>query len=168
MQSTNKNSYGCLFCRSGQEEATANELRTLYPEIEYIVPLKKRYRRIGKVLQEETVTLFSGYIFFRTNTSEQLSRLESHRNVFRILKDTEHNWQLQGSDLTLVENLFNEDGIIGFSKARFENEQIVIVDGFLKDKNFDVVCVNHRARTLQVRLSLAENVIQAWVGYILE
>lgn len=38
LQSTNKNSYGCLFCRSGQEEATANKLRTLYPEIEYIVP----------------------------------------------------------------------------------------------------------------------------------
>lgn len=165
MQSTNKNSYGCLFCRSGQEETTANELRTLYPEIEYIVPLKKRYRRMGKVLHEETVKLFSGYIFFRAQIDHDVYRMRIHKNVYRVLCDSEKDWRLKGSDKYFAEKLFAVNGVIGFSQAVFEGGKISFSDGFLCGENLEVLSINRRSKTVRVRMELVNEVFDIWLGY---
>lgn len=160
--------YGCLFCRSGQELSVMKDLKLLHPEFRYIVPQKKRYRRIGKELHEEIVTLFPGYIFFKAAAKSSVVSLQSHRHVYRVLCNAEQDWRLQGTDHHFVDRLFAENGVVGFSKAIYVDGRIVITGGFLEGKNYEIISVNRRAKTLQVRFKFADTSMIAWLGYELE
>ena len=113
-------SYGCLFCRTGREETTANELKRLFPEIEIIVPVKSRYWRHGGVAREEHVVLFPGYIFFQVDNAFDVFVFAKCNNVYSLLKAPSGDWKIRNEDRKIVEKLFASKGVIGFSKAYFE------------------------------------------------
>ena len=119
-------SYGCLFCRTGREETTANELKRLFPEIEIIVPVKSRYWRHGGVAREEHVGLFPGYIFFQVDNAFDVFVFAKCNNVYSLLKAPSGDWKIRNEDRKIVEKLFASKGVIGFSKAYFEGNRIRI------------------------------------------
>lgn len=120
-------SYGCLFCRTGREETTANELKRLFPEIEIIVPVKSRYWRHGGVAREEHVVLFPGYIFFQVDNTFDVFVFAKCNNVYSLLKAPSGDWRIRNEDRKIVEKLFASKGVIGFSKAYFEGNRIRII-----------------------------------------
>lgn len=160
--------YGCLFCKSGHEDRLVDEFRIRYPWIKAIAPSKLRHRRMGGKVIEERVILFPGYVFIRVDhdgPEMDVLRTRYHENVLRVLTYEDGRWQLFGADRALVEALFQENGVIGFSKAYMEGERIRILEGFLKQYEGNIVRVNKRAGTAEIRVRLQDKTISTWLGF---
>lgn len=157
--------YGCLFCRSGMEKHIALELGNRWPQVDFIVPEKKRIRRKNGNALEESVVLFPGYIFMRTTENIAALPLFCVPNVYRILMDSEKNWKLRGTDRTLAEALFQTGGVVGLSKAYYDGDRIRIVDGFLKEYEGQILRVNHRRKTAQICVMIEEKEMMIWLGF---
>lgn len=157
--------YGCLFCRSGMEKHIASELESRWPQLNFIVPEKKRIRRKNGEAIEESVVLFPGYIFVRTCESTVPPCLTCVQHVYRLLMDSGRDWRLCGADRALAEKLFETNGVIGLSTAYYDGDRIRIVDGFLKEYEGEILRVNHRKKTAQICVMIEEKEMLVWLGF---
>ena len=157
--------YGCLFCRSGAENQIIGVLKTWYPGIEAVSAHRMRIRRGGGSVSKELAPVFPGYIFFRARGDVTMRKLLQAENVYRLLKDADGNWRLRGSDREIAERLLAAGGTIGFSKARYTDGRIQILDGFLKDYEENITRVNRRARTAEIRVTLGGKIFDIWLGF---
>ena len=154
---------GCLFCRVGCEQRIVSDLIEQDSDIEAVAPIKLQYR--GREQKIERMILFPGYVFVRARSDCNLFRKIRHQYVYRILCDSEHDWRLHGSDETMVRRLFEIGGVVDRSGAYYENDRLRIVNGFLKDYEGDIVRVDRRMRTAQIRVRLLERETKLWLGY---
>lgn len=155
--------YGCLFCRVGCEDHVVEEIQRDEPDVRLISPLKIRYNR-GK-RDTERVPLFPGYVFFCVSPDKNISKVISHRYVYRVLTYADNDWHLVGADQVIVEKLFMCNGVIDFSKAYYENDRIRIADGFLKEYEGCIKKVNHRMKTALVAVEFANVSLNVWLGF---
>ena len=167
MSETSRNTvaYGCIFCRTGNEEVLARSIEKEYPEIRALFPIKTRMRRWAKALIEERVALFPGYLFFKADEGFDVKCLFHREDVFRVLRSSDGKWRLCGEDETFARALFEQNGVIGLSKAYFEGDRIRIVDGMLKIYEDRILRVNRRSRTAQVYVGMAGEEATVWLGY---
>lgn len=165
MSKSNADAYGCVFCRTGNEEILARSIEKEHPEVQVLFPVKMRMRRWAKVLVEERVALFPGYLFFKADESFDVKSLFSREDVFRVLRDSDGHWRLCGEDKAFAQALFEQNGVIGLSKAYFEGDRIRIVDGMLKIYEDRILRVNRRSRTAQVSVGMAGEEATVWLGY---
>ena len=158
--------YGCISCRTGCEERLRLEMQDKFQDIKVMFPKKKRIRRMGGAAIEEETGLFPGYLFFSTQ-EEQLDLREVFYKdyAYKLLKNPDGDWPLQGSDRAFAEMLFAEGGVIGFSRAFYEGDKIRIADGFLKNYEGSIIRLNRRAKTAEVLLSLHGKNVTMWLGY---
>ncbi len=155
--------YGCLFCKAGCEHRVAAELMETNPHIEAIAPVRLRYHR-GRQRDERDI-LFPGYVFIRTDMDGNLPLEIKHRYVYRVLCNAEGDWHLYGADASIAEEMFRAGGIIGYSRAYYENRRIKIVDGFLKNYEGNITRVNRRMQTAEVALTFCKREMRIWVGF---
>lgn len=159
-------SCGCLFCWTGKEENVILQMRSRFPGVEAIAPLKLRHRRTDGTLVEERVRLFPGYIFFRNVDPDAVLELRRFDDVLRLLVYPDDDWRLRGADLQLAEMLFEANGVVGFSVAYFDKgDRIHITEGFLKTYEGAITRVNRRARTAEVRVDFQGKTITMWLGF---
>ena len=157
---------GCLFCKTGKEKEVVQQMGLYAPALRAIAPVKLRYRRVGGVALEEKVSLIPGYVFFESSEGELPARLTRLENVLRLLTYPDGDWKLTGYDDQFAKMLFKADGVIGFSKAIFdEGNRIHILDGFMKDYEGSIIRVNRRARTAEVSVDFQGKKISMWLGY---
>lgn len=157
---------GCLFCRTGKEQDVVRLLESLMPELSAIAPVKLRYRRTGGQAFEERVSLMPGYVFFETRETVLPGKLKGIENVLRLLTYPDGDWKLTGYDDQFTRMLFDAGGVIGFSKAVFnEGNRIQILDGFMKNYEGSIIRVNKRARTAEVSIDFQGKKITMWLGY---
>ena len=156
--------YGCLFCKTGGEVRLAEKIGNMYTGIEAIVPQKLRYYRYAGQRNEEKVLLFPSYIFIKTNETFALFSLSAIPDVYRILSCADGCWHLSGNDEAFAKVLFDCGGCVGFSKAHYVGERISISEGFLKGREGDIVRVNRKAGTAQVKVILDGKVFMVWCG----
>ena len=157
--------YGCLYCRAGSEREIARSLERLYPALAVIAPEKVRRRRKGRLIWEERVSLFPGYIFIRTNAAFEAIQLRQTQGVFRVLTSSQSDWRLYGPDRALAEILFSVRGVIECSIARYHGRRIQILEGFLKAYEDAIVRVNRRAQTAQIIVELDRKRVPVWLGF---
>ena len=158
--------YGCFFCRTGCENRVAKQIELSADGVEAIAPVKVRHRKCHGVITEEKVTLFPGYVFFRSSSEEFSPFVLQHKNdCYTLLTDTENDWRLYGDDLTIVRSMFDLNGVIGLSCAYFVGNRIRIKNGFLKDHEGSILKVNKYAQTVQVRIRLSSKEFLFWLGY---
>lgn len=162
---TDDTAYGCLFCSTGREKATAAELKRRYTDLEVLVPMKIRIWRHRGESREEQVVLFPGYIFFRARQGFDGFGLSKIDSVHKVLKSQENDWQLVGTDRIIVENFFETNGVIGLSKAYFEGDSIRIAEGYLKPYEGQILRVNRRAKTVQINYRFRDTEMLHWFGY---
>ena len=56
--------YGCLYYKTGSEKSIAEYIREAFEDIETVVPMRLRRKKVeGKVIEDFT-QLLPGYIFF--------------------------------------------------------------------------------------------------------
>ncbi len=165
-ESTGERVYGCLFCRSGREDHILADIQRFHPQTEAIVPKRKRIRRMGGVGFEEEAVLFPGYIFFRVEDDGAKPRyLLRVKDSYRVLENADGDWRLHGPDLAMAKMLFEEGGVVGFSKAYYVGDRIRIQEGMLKAYEGAIERVNKRARTAQVRIDLQGKIMRVWLGF---
>ena len=166
MQSGNEDlCYGCLFCKTGAEESLAEKLMQKAPEVRAIAPKKRRVRRSRGRAEDEYVLLFPGYLFYCADTDFDPYFFVRDDNVYRLLLTDKNDWRLMGRDRELVEGFFKTGGIIDLSRAYYEGNRIRIAEGFLKDYEGQIIRVNRRNRTAQIRLDISGSASTLWLGF---
>ena len=170
--------YGCIYCRTGNEDEFAENIRKTYPHIEPLVVCKMQIlRKQGGVVEEKAAVLFPGYVFFRMEDSAvplngqtpyptEFQQIFKWSDTFRLLTNVGGDWRLVGDDLALVQKLYNEGGTIGFSKVYFdEGNRVRVLEGFLKDYEGDIIRVDRRHRSAQIRVDFNGKSVTMWLGY---
>lgn len=163
--SGNGKAFGCLFCRTGNEKRIAQTIERELPEVRLIFAEKMRRRRYGHRYEEESVLLFPGYLFFCADADFEAQRLAGKPDVYRLLHASDGAWQLHGSDEAFARSLFEQNGVIGFSKAYYEGERIRVVDGILKEYEGKILRVNRRAQTAQICVGMCGREVTIWLGF---
>lgn len=154
--------YGCLFCKTGSEHEVANRINEIAGENAAIVPIKLRKRYHDGECIIEKVTLLPGYVFFRIAPDTRIAPIEEIPSALRVLKYTDESWYLREFDLEFA-LFFFMNSEIEYSKAEFVDGHIHFIDGFLKGHDNNVIRLNKRMKTVEVKLDICEATI--WVGY---
>lgn len=162
--------YGCIFCITGRESVVAQRLERAFPGLKAVSHGKLRYRRMNGTSHEERVPLFPGYVFIEVQsaTDIELRNIYNDQDVLKILyvNDENKDWKLLDPDRRVVKQCFDMNGVIGFSKAYFdEDNRIHIAEGFLKDYEDKISRVNRRARAVQIHLIIGNKQAKVWLGY---
>ena len=179
-------SRGCFFCRSGKEAEIAQRFRSAFPDAKAIFPTCTRYRRSNGKAVEELVPLLPGYVFFEIKPMREdmllplnetcVQRTKDVENalltfsrtvhMLNLLRYTNQDWRLHGSDDAFAKLLFDTEGNIDISQAYFdEGNRIRILGGFLKDYEGCITRVNRRTRTVEVSVNFHEKNVRMWLGY---
>ena len=160
--SNEKMAYGCLFCRSGSERRVIEELKNSYPKISCISPKRERVRRQG---EKEIVTMFPGYILFKTSIKTDFQIITKKTDVYRLLRYPSGSWELRGGDLDIAIALFEMDGIVGLSKACYEGNTVRMIEGPLFKYREKIVEINKRAKTARIEIAFQEKKVMVWLGF---
>ena len=155
--------YGCLFCRTGAEATVAGYINQTIAGVEAVAPTRTRRKTVAGKVIEDQVRLLPGYLFFRTESDEQIPRLPRITNVLKLLEYDNLSWELTGGDREFAEFLFDND-LLQPPHVTFINGRLHFEDGFLHGHDDAVLRVNRRKRTAEVRLEIDR--LAFWTGYI--
>ena len=155
--------YGCLFCRTGAEATIAGYINQTITDVEAVAPTRARRKTVAGKPVEDQVQLLPGYLFFRTESDEQLPQLTRITNVLKLLEYDNLSWELTGGDREFAEFLFDND-LLQLSHVTFIDGRIHFEDGFLYGRDDAVLRVNRRKKTVEVSLDI--NRLAFWIGYI--
>ena len=154
--------YGCLFCRTGAEATIASYINQTITNVEAVVPTRTRRKTVaGKAIEDQTQFL-PGYIFFRTESDEQLPQLTRITNVLKLLEYDNLSWELTGGDREFAEFLFDND-LLQPPHVSFIDGRLHFEDGFLYGYDDAVLRVSRRKKTAEVRLGIDR--LAFWIGY---
>ena len=155
--------YGSLFCRTGAETTIAGYINQTITNVEAVAPTRTRRKTVaGKAIEDQT-QLLPGYIFFRTETDEQVPQLTHITNVLKLLEYDNLSWELTGGDREFAEFLFDND-LLQPPHVTFIDGELHFEYGFLYGHDDAVLRVNRRKKTAEIRLVIDR--LAFWIGYI--
>ena len=154
--------YGCLFCRTGAEATIAGYINQTITDVEAVAPTRTRRKTVAGKVVEDQVQLLPGYLFFRTESNEPLSRLTRITNVLKLLEYDNLSWELTGGDREFAEFLFDND-LLQPPHVTFIDGKLLFENGFLYRRDDAVLRVNRRKKTAKVRLGIDR--LAFWIGY---
>ena len=154
--------YGCLFCRTGAEATIAGYINQTLTDVEAVAPTRTRRKTVAGKPVEDQVQLLPGYIFFRTESDEQIPQLTRIINVLKLLEYDNLNWELTGGDREFAKFLFDND-LLQPPHVTFIDGKLHFEDGFLYGHDDAVLRVNRRKKTVEIRLEIDQ--LAFWIGY---
>lgn len=156
---------GCIFCKTGSEEAAARLLETTPQLHRAFVPKKVEHRSEKGVKSTVKKVLFPGYVFFQAEESWTPTMSMYHAdNILRLLR-TDNGWQLRGGDEELARWLLRHDGLLDLSKAYQEGTRVVIKSGPLKELEGVITKVDKHNRNGRVTLELFGRKTDVWLAF---
>ncbi len=155
--------YGCLFCPTGKEQSVAR--RIALSGVHAITARQEKHRTTCGVKSKSVEIFLPGYVFFKTDGGTQSLSWLPRQDVIRILNYGDGQWQLVGQDEMFARWLFQYDGLLSFSKACREDDQVRIVSGPLKDMEGFITKVDKRGRSGQVAVRFGQKLIKVWLGF---
>lgn len=155
--------YGCLFCRTGAEATIAGYINQTITNVEAAAPTRTRRKTVAGKAIEDQVRMLPGYIFFRTESDESISRLSRIVNVLKSLEYGNLSRELTCGDREFAEFLF-DNGLLQLSQVTFIDGRIHFEDGFLYGRDDAMLHVNRRKRTAEIKLEIDR--LALWLGYI--
>lgn len=157
--------YGCIFCKTGCELETVNQLSEAIHTVGFIVPQKIIRRRTKAGMIEEKEILFPGYVFFQSTDDVPLVTIMQNKNVLRVLNATKNDWMLLGEDALFAKWVFDHNGLFGLSEAHYVGDRIRITSGPLMGRDGQILKVNRRFKTCQVSICFDHREFKIWLGY---
>ena len=124
--------YGCVFCITGRKESVAVSLEAQNPGLKATFVSLIKWHTVNGIREVETRLLFPGYVYFKTESSEPPDLLYIQDSV-RLLETTKYSWILSGMDAWFAQWVFENHGVIGFSRAKLINNLIEFIEGPLYD-----------------------------------
>lgn len=157
--------YGCLFCVTGKEELVARNIMRACPELRVTAAYQEKFKSVNGVKSTVRAIMLPGYVFFEADEGgEFLSRFPG-TGIIRVLTDGDRDWRLKGEDCEFARWLFSNDGLLGFSTACREGDQIRFLSGPLKDMEGMICRVDKRGHSGQVAVKFDGREIRLWLGF---
>lgn len=156
---------GCIFCKTGSEEAAVRLLNTTPRMVQAFVPKKVEHRSEKGVKSTVEKVLFPGYVFFQAEESWTPTLAMYHAEYILRLLRKDGSWQLKGEDEALVRWLLKHDGLLDVSKAYQEGTRVVIKSGPLKELEGIITKVDKHNRNGMVTMDLFGRKTSVWLAF---
>lgn len=146
-----------LFVLAGREDYIKNFINKNYSNLEVFLPKRRIYERKKGKMKLKIKKLFPGYLFISGDIdSDIIKELNKVKNVRKFLVNCENKLApVKQEEMDLITNLTQNGDTINPSKAYFDkNDRIQIVEGPLKNKEFDIISVDRRRRRVKIKLTL--------------
>lgn len=156
---------GCVFCKTGQEEAAARLLNTTARMHHAFVPKKVEHRSEKGIRTTTQKVLFPGYVFFQAEPDWHPTLLMYHADYILRILTKDGSWHLHGDDAHLVQWLMEHDGLLGMSKAYAEGTRVIIKSGPLKELEGIISKVDRHNRNGMVTLDLFGRKTTIWLPF---
>lgn len=157
--------YGCVFCVTGKEESVAKGIAHVCPGIRVTAAYQEKFKSVNGVKSKVKALMLPGYVFFEADADAEIVSQFPRIGIIRILTDDNRDWRLKGEDYDFARWLFTNEGLIGFSTAYREGEQIRFLSGPLKDMEGMICRVDKRGRSGQVAVKFDGREIKLWLGF---
>lgn len=157
--------YGCIFCITGKEQYVADNIQRKCAGVSAITARQEKYRTEKGVKRAVVAPIFPSYVFFKAPPRFDALSGMPWDGVCRVLEPTRGDWRLRGDDLRFAQWLFKYSGLLSFSKAYKEGDQIKISSGPLKDMEGSIRKLDRRGRSCQVTLNFNGRSVNTWLGY---
>ena len=177
MIDSSRMNYYCIMVRTGgEEEFKADALEKMkVSNLEQASSAQfwffRRKLRIGGKQNGHIIDppLFPGYVFMGINgevDSYLYEEIRKVKNFYHFLSSNANRVALYGRDLEIMHHLLRFGETSGFSKARFdENDRIVIVEGCAAGKMGQIIKVDRRKQRVTVRLDFCGSINTIDLGY---
>lgn len=156
---------GCIFCKSGQEEAAVRLLNATPGMIRAFVPRKVEHRSEKGVKSTVKKVLFPGYVFFQAEENWAPTLTMYYADYILRLLQTAGSWKLKGDDEALARWLLEHDGLLDLSKAYQVGTRVVIKSGPLKELEGVITKVDRHNRNGMVTLGLFGRQTNVWLAF---
>lgn len=156
---------GCVFCKSGQEEATVRLLNSTPGMLRAFVPRKVEHRSEKGVKSTVKKVLFPGYVFFQAEESWVPTLTMYYADYILRLLQTDGSWQLKGGDEELARWLLAHDGLLDLSKAYQVGTRVVIQSGPLKELEGIITKVDKHNRNGMVTVDFFGRKTNVWLAF---
>ena len=156
---------GCIFCKTGQEEAAARLLNTTPRMHHAFVPKKVEHRSQKGVRSTTQKVLFPGYVFFQAEPNWHPTLLMYHVDYILRILTKDGSWHLHGDDAQLVQWLIEHDGLLGMSKAYAKGTRVIIKSGPLKELEGIITKVDRHNRNGMVTLDMFGRKTTIWLPF---
>ncbi|TYB30884.1 MAG: antiterminator LoaP [Candidatus Mcinerneyibacterium aminivorans] len=150
-------SWFVLFVLAGREEYIKSFIEKNFGELVVFLPKRKIYERKKGKMELKLKKLFPGYLFVSGSiNSDIIKELKKVKNVRKFLVNCENKLEpVQKEEMSLIFNLTRDGDTINPSKAYFDqNDKIKIVEGPLKDKEYNIISVDRRRRRIKIELTI--------------
>lgn len=143
----------CVSCLPGSERLICNSIRenlglpALYPT--WTRELWKENRFVP-----HTQPVLSGYIFVYTDNFNCIGKLKRMDKVYRVLQYGDGTYDLYGEDRAFAQWVFEQNGQIGLSRAMMTGDEMVIIDGPMKDYEGKIKRIDKHNRYAQIEITL--------------
>lgn len=140
----------CVFCRTGSEQAVAQAIQQNDPEVQAIAPQRiLTEKRQGQWI-ERPVTLLPGYVFLYTQRELPIKQKAKARNLYKVLEYEHGVAKLTGQDEEYALWIYRHQGAISPSKVLEEGDQVIAIEGPLKDCSGKIVKKDRHKRRIWV------------------
>ena len=156
---------GCVFCKSGQEEAAVRLLLSTPGMLHAFVPRKVEHRSEKGVKSTVKKVLFPGYVFFQAEENWAPTLTMYYADYILRLLQTDGSWPLKGSDEQLARWLLEHDGLLDMSKAYQEGSRVIVKSGPLKELEGIITKVDRHNRNGQITLDLFGRKTSVWLAF---
>ncbi len=157
--------YGCVFCVTGKEAAVAKSIARACPGLRVMVAYQEKFKSVNGVKSKVKAIMLPGYVFFEADSDAEIVSRFPKIGIIRILTDGNRNWRLKGEDYDFAHWLFANKGLLGFSTAYREGDQIRFLSGPLKEMEGMICRVDKRGRSGQVAVKFDGREIRLWLGF---
>lgn len=152
---------------SGCEQKLVSTLQVLLRKIQIYLPTRKIIHQLKGVQQVIELPLFPGYIFIYRNISESLAALDkaNSRIVFKPVMANGKYLEANKNEMKFLFEVTGGDGVIELSQGIvMENEEVMIIQGPLKQLKGRILFIDKRKNKAKVRIEFMNRMLDVSLG----
>lgn len=157
--------FGCLYVQTGYERKTAESICQLYPSVRALAVEQLKHQSRGGVKSVVNTVLLPGYVLFQAEADFEVRLFYRLNHTLRLLRYDDRSWGLRGDDRSFALWVYQQNGLIGLSKAYREGTIVRITEGPLKDVSGQILRVDSRNRNAKVSFGFDKQVFTAWLAF---
>ena len=152
---------------SGCEKRLVATLQVLLKRIQLYLPARKVIHQIKGEQNIIELPLFPGYIFVYKSISESLDALEKANSMiaFNPVMANGKFLEANKNEMRFLFEVTGGDGVIELSKGIvMENEEVLIIEGPLKQLNGKILFIDKRKNKAKVRIKFMNRLLDVSLG----
>ena len=157
--------YGCVFCQSGKESIIANCIRTRCSQITATAVYQTKRRTLRGITTLHNEVILRGYVLLQVPEGFSVLETLPREEIISVLTYTDGDWRLYGDNEAYAKWIFQNQGLIGLSRAYRVGDRIQIADGPLKDLEGHITRIDRRNKSGQVSITFGGKTIKIWLGF---